>query len=120
MTLQEIAPKVGMNLERTLALFMGKEEMYTKYLKKYPANANKLLEELRVAVETMDYKGIEASAHGLKGVSANLGLQDIADISADLVADVRSDSFDNEVIKQHYQNCLAKCAIAMECIAMLP
>ena len=33
MTLQEVASKVNLDLERTFALFMGKEEMYVKYLK---------------------------------------------------------------------------------------
>lgn len=119
MTLQEIAPKLGMNLEKTLALFMDKEDMYKKYLRKYPANADKLLAELKEAVDSMDYKGIEASAHGLKGVSANLGLNDIADISADLVADVRREACDDELIRQHYNVCAERCKTAIQCIENL-
>lgn len=117
MTLQEIAPKVNLDLERTFALFMGKEEMYVKYLKKYPDNARRILCELKTAVENGDYKGIESSAHGLKGVSANLGLQTITENSAALVLDIRGNTYEN--IQEDYNQLLNHAEYAIECIEEL-
>ncbi len=114
MTLREIASKVNLDLERTFALFMGKEEMYVKYLKKYPDNARRILSELETAVESDDYKGIEASAHGLKGVSANLGLQTVTEDSAALVMDIRANTHEN--IREDYQQLLEHTEFAIKCI----
>lgn len=117
MTLKEIAPKVNLDLERTFALFMGKEDMYVKYLKKYPENAKRLMEELKEAVAQNDYKGIESSAHGLKGVSANLGLQAVTEISAALVMDIRKNTY--EKIIDDYHMLVEETDMAINCIEQL-
>lgn len=117
MTLQEVAANIKLDMDRTLTLFMGKEEMYVKFLKKYPANAQKLLADLEAAVQAGDHKGIEAGAHGLKGVSANLGVLDVAESSAVLVADIRDAKYEH--IAADYQRLLEQTRTAVTYIEQL-
>lgn len=117
MTLQEVAVKINLDLERTFSLFMGKEDLYVKYLRKFPDNARKILVELEEAVQSGDQQKIEAGAHALKGVSANLGVQSVTDSSAALMLDVRENT--PEKIPQHYVQLTEGVKLAMECIEAL-
>ncbi len=117
MTLNEVASVIDLDLKRTFSLFMGKEEMYVRYLKKFPENAERIMSGLETAVQSNDYKGIEAGAHGIKGVSANLGIQKVTEISTALMMDIRESTY--EKIGQDYQQLKEQVALAIEYIGKL-
>ncbi len=117
MTLNEVASVIDLDLKRTFSLFMGKEEMYVKYLKKFPENAERIMAELATAVRNNDHKGIEAGAHGLKGVSANLGIQKVTEISTALMLDIRENTYDN--IGRDYEQLQEQVRLAVEYIGKL-
>ena len=86
MTLGEAGKELGINLDAALERFAGNEGLYLKFLNKmltFPALEN--------AVREKDLKAVERAAHTLKGVSANLGLDDLSGRCADIVQAVRTD-----------------------------
>ena len=117
MTLQEIAPIIDLDTERTIALFMGKEDMYIKYLKKFPENARRLLPDLETAVAEGDHAKIEATAHAIKGVAANLGVRSVAEPGAALMLDIRNMTID--LVAGHHAQLVEKTALAIEYIEKL-
>jgi HPt (histidine-containing phosphotransfer) domain-containing protein len=117
MTIQEIAPFINLDLERSIALFMGKEDMYVKYLKKFPENVNKLLANLETAVAANDEQAIESAAHAIKGVAANLGLQQVASLGGALMLDIRDKTLD--LVAGHYAELVEKAKTAIEYIEKL-
>lgn len=72
----------GADVDTTLNRFMGKEELYLKFLKKFQDDKN--LKDLQDCYKNDDYEGVFASAHSLKGVSGNLGLNPVYDVSAQI------------------------------------
>lgn len=92
MTLQEFAEKSNMELAVTVSRFGGNEGLLVKFLKKF--GQDKTYEELSASVEQEDYPTVERAAHTLKGVSANLGLEDIRQKSDLIVGAVRSGQYE--------------------------
>ncbi|MCL2254007.1 MAG: Hpt domain-containing protein [Lachnospiraceae bacterium] len=117
MTLHEVAAKIDLDLERTFALFMGKEDMYVKYLRKFPDNARRLLIELEEAVKSENHEKIEAAAHGIKGVAANLGIRRVTEFGTALMLDIRENT--TEKIKDHYPKLVEEAEKAISCIEEL-
>lgn len=75
MTLQELYAAIGGNYEHALQI-MRLDKMIDKYLRKFAAGA--LDADLRAAAESGEPGRIFDAAHALKGVTANLGLDDLA------------------------------------------
>jgi HPt (histidine-containing phosphotransfer) domain-containing protein len=117
MTIQEIAPFISLDLERSIALFMGKEDMYVKYLKKFPENVKKLLGNLADAIAANDEQAIESAAHAIKGVAANLGIQQVADLGGALMLDIRDKTL--ELVAGHHAELVEKSQTAIEYIEKL-
>jgi HPt (histidine-containing phosphotransfer) domain-containing protein len=117
MTLQELAPIIELDLERTFALFMGKEEMYIKYLKKFPENVSGLLNELKAAAAESDYHKIETAVHGIKGVAANLGIKPVTALGTDIMRDIRENHFDS--IPEYCAQLVEKAELAITYIEKL-
>jgi HPt (histidine-containing phosphotransfer) domain-containing protein len=92
MTLQEFAETSNMELTATISRFGGNEGMLVRFLKKF--GQDKTYEELVTAVGQEDYSTVERAAHTLKGVAANLGLEDIRFRSDLIVGAVRSGQYD--------------------------
>lgn len=74
--------------------FMGREELYLKFLKRFPDDI--CFAELADAVDSLprDYWALEKSAHILRGVALNLGFQKLGDLSDDIVQSCREEVFD--------------------------
>lgn len=100
MTLKEIAPIIDLDLEHGVSLFMGREEFYLKYLKKFPESIRGLLIELDEALKEKDDIKIEAAAHSIKGVAGNLGVREVAALGSSLILDIRERTYEN--IEEHY------------------
>lgn len=93
MDLRQTAQEIGIDLEANLGRFMGNEELYVKFLKKFTEDKN--MEYIAQAQETMNIKDLEAAAHALKGVAANLGLQGVSDRANSIVVCCRSGKYDD-------------------------
>lgn len=83
----------GMEVEKTLERFMGNEELYIKFLKKFLEDGN--CAGLKEAVEQGDRDNAFLSAHTLKGLAANLGLNCILEPLVPIVETLRNGSVDN-------------------------
>lgn len=89
MTLEEAGKELGINLDAALERFAGNEGLYLKFLNKMLTDPT--FPALEDAVREKDLKAVERAAHTLKGVSANLGLDDLSGRCADIVQAVRTD-----------------------------
>lgn len=89
---KEMLKGAGVDLEKTLARFMGNEALYCKFLLRFPSDPNYL--DLEKALREKDLDLVERAAHTLKGVSANLGLDPVAAVMAEIVKSVRQGEAD--------------------------
>ena len=74
--------KNGADVKNTLDRFMGKQELYVKFLNKYADSTE--CQGLIDSIEKGDYEEAFKFAHTLKGVAGNLGLIPIQDLSSDI------------------------------------
>lgn len=75
MTIQELYAEIGGNYEQAVKI-MRKDRMIAKYIRKL--KDSHLDEALASARRTMDADALFESAHAMKGVCANLGLDELA------------------------------------------
>lgn len=95
----------GADVEATVRRFMGNEAMYQKFLGRFPADPN--YESLGKQIEAQDYEEAFKSAHTLKGVSANLGLNPIFTVVSELVEEIRgkkNEEVDGARVNELWQN----------------
>ena len=86
--------KVEVDVTQTLSRFMDNEELYLTFLYRFPEE--KQFEELKIKVNNREYdEGILAVAHTLKGLTANLGMNNIYQLTAKIMMDIRNSQFDN-------------------------
>lgn len=78
------------DLEVTIARFMGNEPLFLKFLKKFPQDPNFML--LKENIEKKDVEEAFKNAHTLKGVTANLGLNSLHSILDPMVEILRANS----------------------------
>lgn len=86
MTLEELYGLIGGNLEQALKV-MRKEKLVDRYIRKLVDN--ELCQTLVAAADAMDETGLYESAHALKGVCANLGLDSIANTASEITEEFR-------------------------------
>lgn len=75
--------EMGMNVDSTVNRFMGKEELYLKFLNKFQADQS--VANIQQYITEQNVEEAFKSAHTLKGVAANLGLDPIARYASDIV-----------------------------------
>lgn len=80
--------KNGADLKSALRSFMGKEEMYEKYLVKF-LKEDPNYDNLMSSLENKKYPEAFRCAHTLKGVSINLGLVPLYESVSDLTEELR-------------------------------
>lgn len=78
----------GADVNATLRRFMGNENMYLKFLKKFPGDQN--YQNLGTNLEAGNYEEAFRCAHTLKGVAANLGLLPVQTVVSGLVEELRN------------------------------
>lgn len=74
---------MGMNVDNTVKRFMGNEALYLKFLNKFQADQS--VANIRQYIAEQNAEEAFKSAHTLKGVAANLGLDPIAQYASDIV-----------------------------------
>ena len=80
--------ETGADVETTLKRFMGKDELYLKFLAKFPADQN--YAKLGTNLEAGAFEEAYKCAHALKGVVGNLGLTPIFEKVSTLVEELRN------------------------------
>lgn len=70
----------GADIDSAIRRFMGNEAMYAKYLGKFLNDKN--FTGLKESVAAKDYGEAYKYAHAMKGVTANIGLTPLYDITA--------------------------------------
>ena len=86
MTLEELYAKIGGDYAQALRT-LRLEKLIDKHIRKLPDNA--IFSELVNAGKAMDATRIFESAHAIKGVSANLGLNNLSALAATICDEFR-------------------------------
>lgn len=86
MTLQELYTLIGGSYDQALKI-MRRDKLIDRYVRKL--SGSKVGEGLAAAAETMDAAGMFESAHAMKGVCANLGLDTLSQAASDLAEEFR-------------------------------
>ncbi len=82
----------GCDMKVALERFLGDEDFYEKCLREMLNDSS--FEELGKAIEANDVKAAFESAHTLKGLAANMGLDPMLDIVVELVEPLRNGILD--------------------------
>lgn len=78
----------GMDVPSTMARFGGNEALMMRFLLGFPND--KTMDSLRQAMATGDMEAIKVGAHSLKGLSGNLGLTPLFEVSSQMMNALRS------------------------------
>ncbi len=86
MTLKDLYQEIGGNYDQAMRI-LRMERLLNKHICKFSANVS--VEALLSAGEAMDAQQMFESAHALKGVSGNLGLTRLYELSTELSEEFR-------------------------------
>lgn len=88
---------VGCDIKYTIERFSGNVDIYLKFLLRFPDDDN--AEQFFVNYQKKDQEAAIFNVHALKGVSGNLGLTKIYNITEKILAELRSGNMkiDDEV-----------------------
>ena len=86
MTLEELYATIGGDYGQALRV-LRVEKLVDKHIRKLAKNG--VVDNLIAAGEAMDPTQLFESAHAVKGVCANLGLTNIADLASDIAEEYR-------------------------------
>lgn len=78
---------LGINFDEAIERFMGKQNIYDKFLKKFPGAVSQY--EVYEYFIAKDYEKALANAHTLKGVTGNLSITNLFEAYTEIVADLR-------------------------------
>ena len=84
---------VGMNVPEMVEHFMDNEQMFLKFLYKFFDAADNVVLELTSAAEKEDYRNMLFTAHSLKGLAGNIGLNGVYLPAKKMVDDIRADDY---------------------------
>ena len=87
MTIQELYVKIGGNYDQAVRV-MKKDKLIDKYVRKL--KSSNVGEMLAQASETMDAEKLFESAHAMKGVCSNLGLDALATAADEITEEFRA------------------------------
>lgn len=83
--------EVGVKPEEAIYRFLGKEDIYRKFLKKYLADTG--ISDIKQGLERKDAYEVFKASHTLKGVAANLGLEAVQRKASEITECTRERSF---------------------------
>ena len=112
----------GADVNTTVKRFMGKEELYMRFILKFQDDKN--LQILQDNLAKKEYQEVFNNAHSIKGVSSNLGLNPIWEAAAaicDLLRGKQPEEVDTqklqdmvkelEEVYQRFQGIIAEYAV---------
>ena len=84
--------EIVVDVDGTISRFMNNSEIYIKFLARFPDEDR--ITPINDAVANHDYEKLLSAAHKLKGVSANLGMNELSSKAAEIVTKVRHNIID--------------------------
>lgn len=87
--------EMGMDVDNTVKRFMGNEALYLKFLNKFQMDQS--VANIQQHITEQNAEETFKSAHTLKGVAANLGLDPIAQYASDITELLRGKTAFSEV-----------------------
>lgn len=94
---------VGLDTDAMIEKFMDSEEMFRKYYGKFFASADEVVKKLAEAVADGDLAQTERSAHALKGLAGNIGLNGVYAPAQKIVNDLRAGN--NGEYRRDFEAC---------------
>ena len=88
MSLREILSLMGVNQEELLHGFCDNEALLERVMRKFPQEET--YSRLAAAVEAGDAELMLNTSHTLKGITANMGFNQLYQLSADMVTSLRA------------------------------
>jgi HPt (histidine-containing phosphotransfer) domain-containing protein len=86
--------EIPLDLERLNRISRGKVEFQQRLVEAFIKNAQPGLEQIRHALHVNDFATIEQQAHRIKGASANVGVQVMPQVAAQLEQQARAKTLD--------------------------
>ena len=80
----------SLNIDNGLKTMNYNGELYISIIEKYKSKSNNLIEEIKEKNRNSDYRAIEDLAHNLKGISANIGADKVADLAYKIETDIKN------------------------------
>ena len=117
MTIQQLYEKIGGNYEQAVRV-MKKDKLIDKYVRKL-GNSD-VGDMLAKAAETMDGAKLFESAHAMKGVCANLGLDALAGAADEITEEFRPGNarrLSDDVVRQKLDGLLRRYRDTVQSIA---
>jgi HPt (histidine-containing phosphotransfer) domain-containing protein len=108
---------LGVPYDEIMERFMGKEDFYRKMLKKFLED--KSFVRLEEASAAKDWHEVFVQAHTIKGLCANLGLQNIVEYAVPLTESVRNEPYTEDEINPLVEHTLEEYKKAVEVIEAL-
>jgi len=84
--------EIGVDVDGTISRFMNNSEIYVKFLARFPDEDR--VTPIHEAIAAKDYDKLLSAAHKMKGVTANLGMDQLSAKAAEIVTKVRNGFFD--------------------------
>ena len=84
--------EIGVDVDGTISRFMNNSEIYVKFLARFPDEDR--VTPIHEAIAAKDYDKLLAAAHKMKGVTANLGMNQLSAKAAEIVTKVRNGFYD--------------------------
>lgn len=88
MDINEVLEELAIDKNRIQQTFSGNMTLYKRFLVKFVNDPT--FTSLCDAVDSKDLKAIEIAAHTLKGITGNLGLDSLFNLSTDILACARN------------------------------
>lgn len=86
MTIQELYSSIDGNYEQAQRI-LKMDKLIDRYIRRLKSSG--VGEQLAAAAESLDPKGLFESAHAMKGVCANLGLDKLAELADEITEEFR-------------------------------
>lgn len=100
----DVLKAVGIDVDEGIGRFMGREDMYCKFLYKFAADENFPL--CKKDMETGDIESAFRHAHALKGITGNLSMNQFYKHLYDVVEALRAN--DEELARKLFDNLAAE------------
>lgn len=84
--------EAGIDYDSAMNLFMGKQEIFERFLTKFKNDES--YSKIKDAIADNDCEAAFKAAHTLKGVAGNLSFKDLAKAASDITEEFRAGNFE--------------------------
>lgn len=114
---EDILKSLNVNLEETMSRFLNKEDFYFRFLKQLPDDPN--YDKLVQSMTEGNFEEAFKNAHTLRGLSLNLGLNNMGRVAGELTECLRHPPYDEEKALSLYEDFKIYYGQALQGIAEL-